>query len=303
MRSSLSIAVSTTAVACALAAAGPASASTLAVDAGGTLRFQAARGEVNHVNATDVTTPNTMVVTDTGSTITVGSGCVQVTPHEGQCSLLAVQHFAINLADGDDFAHAFTLAFGIDGVRITGGTGDDTIEDLPEFGANVSGGPGADTITVHPNFGAPVDVHGDAGDDSITATSASGVVNGDAGDDVITLQTFVHPPSAVTAAYGGAGDDRISATGGTDMSLIQGNSGDDTITTADFAIVSVMDGNAGADRITAVAGFPEQINGGPGADVINGGGGGDAINCGPAIDRYAVFGGDSVTSCEVPFAP
>jgi hypothetical protein len=304
VRSRLSIAVSATVAACALVGVSQASASTLAVDAGGTLRFHASWGEVNHVNATDVNAPNTMVVTDSGSTIHAGNGCLQVSAHEAKCAEAGFQDFAIGLADGDDFAHAFALAFPLSGITITGGYGDDTIEDLPQSGAYVSGGPGADTITVHPNFGGKVGVHGDGGDDSITAISATGVVDGDAGEDQITLRTFVEPPSGTpSAAYGGTGDDTISAEGGTDISLIDAEGGDDTITTTDFAMVAVVNGSGGADTISAETGFPEQINGGFGRDVINGGGGGDTIDCGPAIDRYAVFGGDAVTNCEIPFTP
>jgi len=70
-----------------------ASASTLAVDAGGTLRFHAAWGEVNNVNASDIGSPNTMVVTDSGSTIHASNGCVQVSAHEAQCAEAQFQDF------------------------------------------------------------------------------------------------------------------------------------------------------------------------------------------------------------------
>ena len=150
-----------------------ASASTLAVDAGGTIRFTAARGEANDVNATDVGvgSPSTMAVTDTGSRINVGSGCVAVTSHEARCPYQPGQDLVVDLGDRADTARAFTIG-PLDRVRVTGGTGDDTIEDSPQFGAEVSGGTGDDKILVHPNLGGSVDVHGDWGDDSITAISA-----------------------------------------------------------------------------------------------------------------------------------
>ena len=63
--------VSVLAIAGLLAVAGSASASTLALDRDGTLRFTAARGEVNHVDLSDPLAVQT-VVTDSGSTITAG---------------------------------------------------------------------------------------------------------------------------------------------------------------------------------------------------------------------------------------
>jgi hypothetical protein len=296
------VAVCSAVAGCALAAASAASASTLAVDSSGALRFTAAWGETNAVAATDLNTGGPMVVTDTGSTIRVGRGCVQVTPHEGQCPVHAGQDLLIDLADRDDSARAYTIEQ-LRRVRITGGWGDDTIQDLPQFGAEVSGGSGNDTILVRPNFGGDVDVHGDSGNDSITAMSATGVVNGDTGDDDITLFTVIDPLDGASAAYGGSGDDSITADGQTAISLIDGGSDDDAITTTDLASASVMNGGSGADTITAVPGHAEQINGGSGRDVVNGGGGGDTIDCGFGLDRYVVYAGDTATSCEIALTP
>jgi Ca2+-binding RTX toxin-like protein len=280
-----------------LAVAGSASASTLAVDGSGTLRFTAGRGEVNHVDLSDLNGLQT-VVTDTGSNIVVGAGCVQVTPHQGACPLPANndQAVAISLGDRDDFAHAFKLTTGH--IAINGGTGDDTIEDLPQFGADVSGGSGDDTITAHPNFGGAIDVHGDAGDDTINAISASGLVDGGTGGDHIVLNAFVEPPAGSTAAYGGAGRDTISASGPTDMSLIDGGIGDDEISTATFAEVAEIRGGLGADTIASVFGT-SLISAGLGSDTVDGGGDGDTINCGLGQDQYVSYAGDTVSSCEV----
>jgi Ca2+-binding RTX toxin-like protein len=291
------IGLSVLAIAGVLAVAGSAAASTLAVDGSGTLRFTAGRGEINHVDLGD---PNGLqtIVTDTGSNVVVGAGCVQVTPHQGACPLPASknQAVAINLGDGDDFAHAFKFTTGH--IAISGGSGADTIEDLPQFGADVSAGAGDDTITVHPNFGGVVGVHGDAGDDTITAITASGIVDGDAGDDQIALNTFVEPPAGFTAAYGGAGGDTISASGPTDMSLIDGGMGDDAISTANFAEVAEIRGGLGADTIDSVFGT-SLISGGLGSDTVDGGGGGDTLNCGLGQDQYVAYAGDTVSSCEL----
>ncbi len=302
-------AVCVVAGACLLGAVSTASASKLYVDPSGTLRFVAGAGEVNRLDATDVGTGGVTVVTDPGSLIHPGPGCASVTPHQASCPLPASgdQNVRIDLADRNDAAHAFKLGGG--SITINGGGGDDTIADLPQYGAVVSGGNGDDTISVHPNFGGSMDVHGDAGNDTITAISASGVVSGDANNDVITLSTVVNPPSgAPSAAYGGTGSDRIVANGGTAVGLLDGGDGNDRLSTDEFAIAATLDGGAGRDLITTenvTAGGPfpyaAEILGGSGPDTIDGGGGADSLDCGPDIDHYKVYLGDTVTGCEIPF--
>jgi Ca2+-binding RTX toxin-like protein len=299
-------AVCVVAGACLLGAVSTASASKLYVDPGGTLQFVAGAGEANRVNATDVGTPGSTVVTDPGSIITPGPGCVSVTAHQGSCALPASgQDMRIDLADRNDSARAFKLGGGA--ITINGGVGNDKIVDQPQYGANVNGGNGDDTITVHPNFGGASDVHGDEGDDHITAISASGVVSGDGNDDVITLDTMVNPLSGpASAAYGGVGRDEIVAIGGTSIGLIDGGDGNDRLSTDEFATAATLDGGAGKDLITTknLAGgspflYPAQILGGAGPDKIDGGGDADSLDCGPDIDRYKVYVGDVVTGCEI----
>jgi Ca2+-binding RTX toxin-like protein len=277
-----------------LALAGTASASTLAVN-GGILRFDAARGEANNVDLRDGGGRTT--VTDSGSIIHAGNGCTQVTPHEASCPLPAVfgpQDVVMKLGDHNDVARAFKVSFGR--VAIDGASGNDTIDDSPQFGADVDGGLGDDTITVHPNTGGEVDVHGGLGRDTITAIAGSGTVNGDLGDDDITLTTFVNP--AVSAAYGGLGDDTITADGGTSMGLIDGGPGDDRISTGEFVLVTQISGGFGDDRIVSQHGT-STISGGFGRDFIDGGDEGDTIDCGFGIDRYVQYAGDTVSNCEI----
>ena len=279
-----------------LAVAGTASASTLAVDKGGTLRFTAARGEANNVNLQSVGLQT--VVTDSGSVIHAGNGCMQVSAHQASCPLPASfsQDVAMTLGDRNDAALAFKISDG--SVAIDGGLGDDTIQDSPQVGANVDGGPGDDTITVHPNFGASVDVHGGLGRDRITAISASGTVDGGIGDDTITLTTFVEPSPGASAAFGGLGDDTITADGATAMGLIDGGLGDDRISTGEFSAVAEMRGGFGDDRITSQHGT-STITGGFGKDVIDGGDEGDTIDCGAGVDRFVRYDGDTVSNCEI----
>jgi Ca2+-binding RTX toxin-like protein len=281
-----------------LALAASASASTLAVDSGGTLRFDAARGEANNVDLRDGGGQTT--VTDSGSIIQAGNGCTQVTPHQASCPLpggFGDQNVVMTLADRNDAARAFKVGFGH--IAIDGGAGNDTISDAPQSGADVDGGLGDDTITVHPNFGGSVDVHGGLGRDSITAASASGTVDGGLGDDSITLINFVNP--SVSAAYGGLGDDTITAEQATNMGLIDGGLGADRISTGPLALVAQLTGGFGDDRIVSQNGT-STINGGFGRDFIDGHDEGDTIDCGSGLDRYVQYAGDTVSNCEVPQA-
>jgi Ca2+-binding RTX toxin-like protein len=280
-----------------LALTGTASASTLAVN-GGILRFDAAKGEANNVDLRDGGGQTT--VTDSGSIIHAGNGCTQVTPHQASCPLpggFGDQDVVMTLADRNDAARAFKVSFGH--IAIDGGAGNDTISDSPQSGADVDGGLGDDTITVHPNFGGSVDVHGGLGRDSITAASASGTVDGGVGDDDITLHTFLNP--AFSAAYGGPGDDTITADLDTNMGLIDGGLGDDRISTGPQAVVAQLTGGVGDDRIVSQNGA-STINGGFGRDFIDGHDEGDTIDCGSGIDRYVQYAGDTVSNCEVPQA-
>ena len=302
------IAVCVVVGACLLGAVSTASASKLYVDPSGTLRFAAGAGEVNRVDATDLGTGGFTVITDPGSLIHTGPGCVAVSAHQGSCALPASggQDMRIDLADNDDSARAFKLGGG--SITITGGVGNDTIADLPQYGADVSGGNGDDAITVHPNYGGSADVHGDEGNDTITAISASGVVSGDGNNDVITLSTMVNPPSGpASAAYGGAGNDKIVANRGTSVGLLDGGDGNDRLSTDEFATAATLDGGAGKDLITTknlTGGGPfpyaAQILGGAGPDTIDGGGAGDTLDCGPDVDHYKVYLGDTVAGCEIP---
>ncbi|HEX6620248.1 MAG TPA: hypothetical protein VF024_11345 [Solirubrobacteraceae bacterium] len=289
--------ISVLAIVGALGLAASASASTLAIDGGGTLRFDAARGETNNVDLRDNSGQTT--VTDSGSIIQAGNGCTQVTPHEATCALPGVfgaQDVAMTLGDRSDTARAFKLGQG--SIAIDGGTGADTISDSPQSGADVDGGSGDDTITVHPNFGGDVDVEGGLGRDTITAIAASGTVDGGIGDDDIALTNFVEPSPGASAAYGGLGDDTITADGGTAMGLIDGGLGDDRISTGEFALVAEIRGGFGDDRIVSLHGT-STISGGFGRDFIDGGDQGDTIDCGVGIDRYVKYAGDSVSNCEI----
>ena len=229
--------ISVLAIAGLLAVAGSASASTLAVDRGGTLRFAAAKGEVNNVDLSDPLAGQT-VVTDSGSTITAGNGCMQVTPHR-HCPMPAGfdQDVAIDLADGDDFAHAFKVTSGH--IAIDGGAGATPSRTCPSSAPTSTAGRATTPSPCTPTSAA-----------ASTSTATRAMTRSTPSAPRVWCAgsrrrpdhagTFVEPPAGFSAAYGGAGDDTISASGPTDMSLIDGGVGDDTVSTATFSAVALI---------------------------------------------------------------
>ena len=108
-------ALSALAVAGTFTVAGSASASTFAVDPGGTVQFSARPSRAQTTSASPTSgSPTQTVVTDTGSTIAVTAGFVQVTARRATCPVPpnVVQNVAIDLADGNDFAHASSWNWG-----------------------------------------------------------------------------------------------------------------------------------------------------------------------------------------------
>ena len=115
------------------------------------------------------------------------------------------------------FAHAFKLTTTATSP-IDGGVRRRTpSRDLPQFGADVRRrGRSNDTITVHPNFGGSVDVQGDSGRRHDPTPSAA-LGRGATGMPAPTRSRWRRsssPPPGFSAAYGGAGDDTISAQAG-----------------------------------------------------------------------------------------
>ena len=152
---------------------------------------------------------------------------------------------------------------GADNDFIDGGEGSDTAE----------GGGGADTIrNVDVGFG------GD-GDDNVDALILG---NGGDGNDGVTGET----------AFGGAGDDRVTASGGRGEAF--GGDGDDQVTGETLA-----DGGPGDDELEIADGFDGDIFGGDGNDtatasdddnLLDGGDGDDLLRAREGDD--SLFGGD-----------
>jgi hypothetical protein len=126
-------------------------------------------------------------------------------------------------------------------------------------------------------------------------------VDGGLGDDTIDKISTNGDPVDVD---GGPGDDTISTFATVGTGALRGGLGADTITVTSF-VFATIDGGPGPDVIKGVANngsapfIAQTIFGGFGRDTIDGLGA-SAIDCGPGVDSYVVYDGQTATSCELP---
>lgn len=120
------------------------------------------------------------------------------------------------------------------------------------------------------------EIHGGAGNDTITSGGPGSYLRGDEGDDVIVGSAGfddMHGNAGSDTLNGGAGDDWV--VGGRDNDLLGGEAGADVVL-----------GNLGNDT----------VNGGDGADVVRGGQGDDVVNGGAGDDWLSGDrGNDTIT--------
>lgn len=127
--------------------------------------------------------------------------------------------------------------------------------------------------------GVPVEVYGEAGNDTLQTGSASDLLDGGDGNDTLDAGT------GADELRGGAGDD-----------LLSGGIGEDVLDGADG--VDTLDGDLGADRIAGGAGS-DQVDGGAGNDVVDAGDGDDQVSGGDGDDVLdAGAGRDRVSGDE-----
>ena len=236
-----------------------------------------------------------------------------------------VYYVTVSGGDGDDRLDAGRYLLG--GVTLDGGAGDDVLTggDGPD---RLAGGPGNDHL--HGNggedtylFGTAVGGPGGApevdviieragvaqntldfsalaaGDGVVADLGATGAAEVRHADGSRIVNLAAGGAGAIGAVVGGEGDDVITAHPTTGL-FISGNGGDDLLTGGD-AYFNLIDGGAGNDTITGGTGGTggDQIDSGPGADLVNGGPGndfirsdygGDTINAGPGDDEVITFG-------------
>lgn len=156
------------------------------------------------------------------------------------------------LAGDDVISLSGTATPFIDGARLDGSEGDDTITSSIRLErSSVEGGPGDDVISVE---AVESTVAGGAGDDRLTIVNMGGVVDvtGGDGDDTIDATQAEN----ATVLDGGPGDDLLLAqgwdNGGTGfVNLPDGGDGDDTI---QFDVLTNIDGVTGGSQQFAAGG-------------------------------------------------
>jgi Ca2+-binding RTX toxin-like protein len=170
---------------------------------------------------------------------------------------------------------------------------------------------GAGNDVLHQFSNGPLKVSGDDGDDALHAGGSSNIVTGGNGDD----DAWLNANSATNQADGGAGADRLYATGyatftggpGDDVlygdvsftALLSGNADDDELVAGRPSGFSRgfgdLDGGDGNDAIVSIsAGWP--IEGGTGDDTVQSAAGGDTIDLGDGDDTVdAAHGGSADT--------
>ena len=188
----------------------------------------------------------------------------------------ATARFYVAISTDDDGGPAeYSIEFVANGPATTLPltTGNDDLGLLIANGTRVMGGTGNDTITA----GAVCEVHGDQGDDVITAMGNSRIFGG-LGNDTLTLEAFGE-------AYGGAGNDMLFGSG-TAGDNLHGGDGDDTLSAG-----------AGGDKLIGGNGN-DVMDGGPGNDLLVGGSGNDVLLGGGDGDRMVGEAGNDVYFVE-----
>jgi len=170
----------------------------------------------------------------------------------------------------------------------------------PRGSLTFHGSDGDDVITlasVDPAFAASIAVHGQAGDDTLDASSFSQSVTleGDRGNDTIT--GGIGGDSLV----GGDGDDHLNGRGGHDT--IFGEIGDDSLYGGSGS--DRLDGGRQADSLYGQGSRLDSLTGGPGSDLLSGGSGTDvlveAVNERIILTSYSMggLGTDRISGLEL----
>jgi len=268
--------------------------------------FSARPGEQN-VLTMRARAGNSMEFTDTGAPIAGqvfddSAGCASLPGGVSSVLCEPVFHAEVHLGNKDDRAD---FLFNSGGVVIWAGPGDD--------------------VAVADSFGSPTMLYGEGGDDEL----ASGgelvhLVDGGPGDDLLRAGGW----AGDSTGLGGPGNDRITYRIGLAFNgagELQGGPGRDHISMLTQGR-AVAHGDTGADVLDVTPNDPserwfsdftfygdegpDQLSGGPDADVLDGGSGpdtidatggrgSDTITCGPGKDTVLADTADSIADdCE-----
>jgi hypothetical protein len=246
------------------------------------LAYLAGNGEKNNISVS--VSGRTFTVTDTGATISAGTGCTSVNANQVTCTDIPggpINYVGVGAGDQDD------------SVTINGST--------PSW---VDGGGGNDRL-----IGGTVNdwLWGSAGDDYLDGRLGSDLVSGGDGTDVADFSSRTGALTITLDGNAGDGEAGENDNIGDTIEEIRSGSGNDTVTGGPAA--NSLNGGAGNDTLTGGAG-DDAIDGGAGQDSLNGGDGNDAIRsrdgvtdqltCGVGADTTYVDPIDTFASdCEV----
>jgi hypothetical protein len=213
------------------------------------LAYLAAPGEKNNVSFS--VSGRTFTVTDTGATISAGTGCTSVNANQVTCTDVPggpINYVGVGAGDQDD---TVTVNGPIPSWA-DGGTGND----------HLVGGTGNDWLW------------GNAGDDYLSSALGSDLISGGDGYDVADFSSRSGALTITLDSSWGDGEagenDNISYT----IEEVRSGAGNDTITGGSAA--NSLKGGAGNDTLAGGAG-DDTLDGGPGQDSLGGGDGNDAL--------------------------
>ncbi|MDB5424877.1 MAG: hypothetical protein JWQ29_2293 [Phenylobacterium sp.] len=140
---------------------------------------------------------------------------------------------------------------------------------------------GADKLTATPGF---VEIHGGAGDDTISSIGVAGYLRGDDGNDVInggSAADDINGNMGNDILHGGDGSDCV--VGGKDNDAAFGDAGADTV----WGNLGndTLDGGDGNDQVRGGQG-DDSVSGGAGDDFVSGDRGNDTISGGLGADTF-----------------
>jgi Ca2+-binding RTX toxin-like protein len=262
----------------------PAGAATAFVQAG-TLRYVADPGEANDVFVDVGPAPDFATqFTDTGVTMTAGSGCASVSPNRVRCSS-PYDMISVSLGDGNDILK-FSGAVDSGGGLLSGGDGDDRIRGSNNFESSsperLLGGSGDDSL--FGRAGADFLNGGPGADDLSGGISCEAETAGICFADIDTVSYADRTKRVRATADGFAGDDGQRGEGDTimqDVERIVGGQGNDVLGGRPSELQSIGNGFANPIRLVGMQllgrGGNDKLNGSRASDSLEGGRGDDVL--------------------------
>jgi Ca2+-binding RTX toxin-like protein len=257
------------------------------------VHYVADPGETNDVTITE--SGFEFTIGDPGATISVGPGCMSVSPSEATCSLDFDVHVEVRLGDGNDALslmdnseEGYGAYFGAGGNDTIIGFGD------PFSSEHLSGGPGNDIL------------RGRGGEDTLDGGPGADIMSGGTSKEPNFFGFFPHNDTVtyanrsdpVFADADGVADDGEASEGDLikrDVEVIRGGSGDDVLggetinvrvfnEGGKFRYGMELRGNGGDDVLRGWHSH-DFLLGRKGNDVLRGEGAGDSLSGGRGNDR------------------